>query len=49
MILPKASVLVEARGALVGDVFKDGPAMKADIQSGDIVLSFDGKDVDHDA
>jgi serine protease Do len=38
--------LGKARGALIGDVFKDGPAAKADIQSGDIVLSFDGKDVE---
>ncbi len=41
--------LGKARGALIGDVFKDGPAAKADIQSGDIVLTFDGKDVDHHA
>ncbi|WP_075996812.1 DegQ family serine endoprotease [Salaquimonas pukyongi] len=38
--------LDEAKGALVGDVFKDGPADKAGIQSGDIVLSFDGKEVE---
>ncbi len=35
-----------AGGALVGDVFADGPADKAGIQSGDVVLRFDGKEVD---
>ena len=35
----------EARGALVGEVFKGGPAEKGGIQSGDIILSFDGKNV----
>lgn len=38
--------LDEARGALVGDVFKDGPADEGGIQSGDVVLSFDGKAID---
>ena len=38
--------LKDAKGALVGDVFKDGPADKAGIQSGDIVLSFDGKEIE---
>jgi len=37
--------LDDAKGALVGDVFSGGPADEAGIQSGDIVLSFDGKDV----
>lgn len=36
----------EAKGALVGDVFAGGPADKADIQSGDVVLSFDGQEVE---
>ncbi|MCB1385088.1 MAG: DegQ family serine endoprotease [Nitratireductor sp.] len=35
-----------ARGALVGDVFSDGPADQAGIESGDVILSFDGKAVD---
>ena len=35
--------LGDARGALVGDVTPSGPADKAGIKSGDIVLSFDGQ------
>ena len=37
--------LDKARGALIGDVSRDGPADKAGIKSGDVVLKFDGKDV----
>lgn len=37
--------LDSARGALIGDVFDKGPADDAGIQSGDVVLTFDGKDV----
>jgi serine protease Do len=33
------------KGALVADVTKDGPAEKAGIRSGDVIVSFDGKDV----
>ncbi|MCC0020793.1 MAG: DegQ family serine endoprotease [Nitratireductor sp.] len=38
--------LDKARGALIGDVFKGGPAEAAGIKSGDIVLSFNGRPVD---
>ncbi len=38
--------LDKARGALIGDVSKGGPAEVAGIKSGDVVLSFDGKPVE---
>ncbi|MBV8549497.1 MAG: DegQ family serine endoprotease [Alphaproteobacteria bacterium] len=34
-----------AHGALVSDVTPDGPAAKAGVQQGDVITSFDGKDV----
>ncbi len=37
--------LDEATGALVASVTKDGPAEKAKLKAGDIVLEFDGKEV----
>ncbi|RVV99073.1 DegQ family serine endoprotease [Mesobaculum littorinae] len=37
--------LEEARGALVTDV-PEGPAAEAGVESGDVILSFDGADVD---
>jgi serine protease Do len=37
--------LGKPRGALVSSVSADGPAAKAGIQQGDVVLTFDGKDV----
>jgi serine protease Do len=38
--------LEKASGALVSGVVKDGPAEKSGIQSGDVILTFDGKEVD---
>lgn len=35
--------LEKADGALVASVIKDGPAEKADIKPGDVIISFDGK------
>ncbi|MBM3525935.1 MAG: PDZ domain-containing protein, partial [Alphaproteobacteria bacterium] len=32
-------------GALVASVIKDGPAEKAKIQAGDVIVSFDGKEI----
>lgn len=37
--------LTEGSGALVVEVTKDGPAEKAGIKDGDVILGFDGKDV----
>ncbi|RMF11347.1 MAG: Do family serine endopeptidase [Alphaproteobacteria bacterium] len=37
--------LDEARGALVSSVTADGPAEKAGIRSGDIIIEYDGKEV----
>lgn len=37
--------LVKEKGALVSEVAKDGPADKAGMKSGDIILEFDGKTI----
>lgn len=37
--------LKEAKGALVSEVVKDGPAEKAGVKVGDIITAFDGKEV----
>jgi len=38
--------LDSARGALVGNVYPDGPAAKAGIKVGDVIVEFDGKHID---
>jgi serine protease Do len=40
--LKKAFNLPDRRGALVSDVVSDSPAAKAGLQSGDVILDFDG-------
>ncbi|MFW5824366.1 MAG: DegQ family serine endoprotease [Marinobacter sp.] len=37
------------RGALVAEVMSDSPAQKAGLQAGDIVLAFDGEDIERSA
>jgi serine protease Do len=37
--------LDKARGAMVAKVPENGPAAKADIRAGDVIVKFDGKDV----
>ncbi len=43
--LGKALGLPEAHGALVSDVVKDGPAEKAGVKRGDVIVSYQGKPV----
>ncbi|MES2907251.1 MAG: Do family serine endopeptidase [Pseudomonadota bacterium] len=38
--------LTSVKGALVGDVTEDGPAKKAGIQPGDVILKFNGRTID---
>ncbi len=43
--LAKQFGIKDDKGALVGDVVEDGPAEKAGIQRGDVIVEFDGKAV----
>jgi serine protease Do len=45
--LAKSFGLKEAKGVLISDVVKDGPAEKAGLKRGDVVLKFDGKEVEN--
>ena len=47
--LAKSFGLDRARGALVSQVVADGPAAKAGLQPGDIILTYDGKPVSESA
>ena len=44
--LAKSFGLKDSKGALVGDVIPDGPAFKAGIKRGDVIVSFDKQPVD---
>jgi serine protease Do len=43
--LKSAFHLGDTRGALVSDVVPDGPAMRAGIEAGDVILDFDGRPI----
>jgi len=43
--LAKAFKAKEQKGALVSDVNEQGPALKAGVQRGDVIVEFDGKEV----
>ncbi len=43
--ISKAMGVKEETGALVADVVKEGPAEKAGIQRGDVILAYQGKDI----
>lgn len=43
--LQKAMNLPSTNGALVGDVNKDGPADKAGLKRGDVIMTVDGKEI----
>jgi serine protease Do len=47
--LAKSFGLPTPKGALIGDVMKDGPADKAGLKRGDVVLQYGGKDVSDSA
>lgn len=44
--LAKQFGLKDEKGALVGDVMEDSPADKAGLERGDVIVTYDGKDVE---
>ncbi len=44
--LAKQFNLSEEKGVLIGDVVEDGPADKAGLQRGDVIIEFDGKKIE---
>lgn len=44
--LAKQFNVKDEKGALVGDVTEDSPAEKAGLQRGDVIVEYDGKDID---
>ena len=47
--LARSFGLNQAQGALVGDVVAQGPAQKAGIKRGDVIVSYDGKKIEDSA
>jgi serine protease Do len=47
--LARSFGLDKVRGALVGDVVVQGPAEKAGIKRGDVIVRYDGKEIDNSA
>jgi serine protease Do len=45
--LAKSFGLERAKGALIAEVVKNGPAEKAGLKRGDVVLAFNGKEIDN--
>lgn len=43
--IAEALGLDKARGALVANVWKDGPAERAGVKVGDVIVEFDGKEI----
>ena len=45
--LAKSFHLKSEEGALISDIFENGPAAKAGLQRGDVIIEFDGKRINH--
>jgi len=44
--LSTSSIISNGKGALVSEVKKDGPAYKGGLKQGDVIIKFDGKDIE---